>query len=296
MNKNGKKISNGFWFLLALVAVAAIVYFVVSSTSQSQFGNGPSVNVAGCSGSNPTIALLATNSMVPGTSPTVATNNSIYAGSFVGSIPTSLQTKVPIDVLATASGYLNAEGKIASIGCGTNNLPLSFTPYQAPTLSVYTSNYAALGLTIKNETSSSSPIQEQVKLVSIPYKSTGQMLIVVDYGNKTEVLPNDITLTGENAVSTPTWYSPQSVSSSVASFLVPAVENGATVTYPLTLNPESGQSLGGADNTTVKISVYTLNPVVLDTHTGTFMTTNTWQNSLGANTTIATITASYSIQ
>lgn len=298
MKKIGKTGKGGvvtgvFIGIFLLVAVAVILWATGTFNAISGGGNGGGVTGVGCNIA-PSVNVLATNTLVSGTTPSLSANYSIYDGSYVGSIPTSPSKGKSLDVMATATSYLNSESKIDSLQCDGNDLKFAFTPYASPTLTVYDSSYNTLSLTAKNETYSANSITDTLKIAGTPLKSTGDMLVVVDYSNKTEVLPSDITLKGGTVVGNPTWYTPGSTASSVKSFTVPAVVNGGSNSYDITFAPESGQTIG-AVNSTVSIYVYTLHPMVLDTNKGIFQTTNTWQDSLGANKTIATVSATYAV-
>ena len=118
------------------------------------------------------------------------------------------------------------------------------------------------------------------------------MLVIVEYANKTEVTSSNIDLAGAKRVNTPTWYTVTATTSSVAAFTIPAIVDGGNKDYDLTLTPESGQTIG-AGGTAVYTTVYTLNPVILDTDKGTFQKENTWQDSLGADKTIANVDYDY---
>lgn len=282
-NKNGKTSKAWIWAIV-LVVVFVLGYFAFSQKVVSVPGGSSD---AGCRIA-PSVNLLAKNTLVTGTTPSVSANYSIYAGSYVGSIPSSPAKGKSLDVLATATNYLNTENKINSLNCDSNDLTLDFVPYSAPTMSIYDSNFNTLATATKNESSSANTITDTLKLSGTPLKSTGAMLVTVEYGNKTQATSSDISLSGATRVSNPTWYTPSSTTSAIASFTVPAIVDGGSKTYDLSIKPESGQTLGST-NATVIVKVYPLNPVILDSQTGTFQTSNTWQDSLGASQVIATV-------
>lgn len=286
-NKNGK--THPAVWIVGVLAIVLVLYFTVGQNIG--VNNGGSPGAVGCNIA-PSVNVLATNTLVTGTTPSLSANYSIYDGSYVGSIPTSLSQGVSLDVLATATNYLNAESKLSSIGCGSNSLKFALTPYQIPTYTIIDANYNTLTDNVAggavNESSSANQITDTLKINGVPDKSTGDMLIAIEYANKTEVTSSDISMAGATRVATPSWYTVAGTGSSVAFFSVPAIVNGGSKTYDVTFTPESGKTIG-AVGAGVYTTLYTLNPVILDSQTGTFQSSNTWSDSLGADKTIANV-------
>lgn len=285
-NKYGKT-SPFVWVILAVV-VLAILYFTVGQSTLNLPGGSSD---SGCNIA-PSVNVLAKNTLVTGTTPSLASNNSIYDGSYIGAIPSNLAKGKSLDVLATATNYMNSEGRVGSLNCGTNDLTVEFTPYTAPTYIILDASYNTLtdnaaGGAV-NESSSANQITDTVKISGTPDKTTGEMLFTVDFANKTEVASNHIDLSGGKRVSNPTWFTPAGTGSAIASFVVPAIVDGGSKTYDLTFTPESGQTIG-AGGTAVYTTIYVLEPVILDTQSGTFQTSNTWEDSLGADKTKANV-------
>ena len=297
-NKNGKGgVMTGVFVGLGIIALLVILGFAFG-VFQNIGGSDNNNGIPGAVGCNiaPSVNLLGTNTLVPGTSPTLSANYTIYNGAYVGSMPSSLIAGSSLDVLATASNYLNAREGISSVKCDGNDLTFAFAPYQIPTYTVYDDSYNALtdgtGDGAVNISSSANQITAQIKISGTPDKTTGDMLVVVEYSNKTEVAVSGIDMSDATTVGVPAWYSPSSVSASAKAFLVSALVDGGSETYDVTFSPESGQTIGsgdGGEGTEVLTTIYTLNPVILDTQTGTFLTENTWQDTLGADQTIANV-------
>lgn len=291
-NKRGK---TSPVLIIGVVALVLLAVFIGYGQYAQNISSDGKIPATGCQIA-PSVNLLASDTLVKGTTPTVSANYSIYDGSYVGSIPSSPAQGKSLDVLATASNYLNARASDDSLGCSTNDLKLAFTPYQAPTYKIYDDAYTQLtdGGGASNQSSSANTIVDQIKISGTPDKSTGDMLIVVEFSNKTQVTAGGINLAGATKVANPTWYTPAGTGSAVASFKIPAIVDGGSKTFDLSLSPESGQTIGAVEST-VYTTLYTLNPVILDTNTGTFQTENTWQDSLGADNTIANIDYDYLI-
>jgi hypothetical protein len=294
MNNKGKIKTGGVILIMffAVLLMAGLFFGVRYAVQNAVVGGGSNTGL-GCQIA-PSVNLLATNTLVTGTTPTVSANYSIYKGVYVGTIPSSLSKGASLDVLATATNYLNTEGKISSLECDGNDLQLKFVPYQIPTYSVYDDSFNKLTdiatvTSLVNVSASANQITAQIKISGVPDKSTGDMLLCIDYANKTEVTSSGIGLTGGARVDTPTWFTVAGTGSAVACFTIPAIVDGGSKTYDLILSPESGQTMGANAGTGVLTTIYTLNPVILDTQTGTFQTSKTWQDSLGADQTIASV-------
>lgn len=296
MNKKGKIKTGGVLLIVFIMLLVLLggMYFIFNGVGQGVIGGGSSTD-SGCNIA-PSVNLLAKNTLVAGTTPSISANYSIYKGSYVGTIPASLSKGASLDVLATATNYLNAENKIAKLDCDSNDLPLEFVPYQIPTYSIYDDSYnlltdGATAVTLVNVSASANQINLQVKINGVPDKSTGDMLFTVDFSNKTEVTSSGVSLScaGSKRVDNPTWFTVAGTGSAVASFVIPAIVDGGSKTCTLTLSPESGQTIGSNAGTGVYTTIYTLNPVILDSQTGTFQTTDTWEDSLGASTVIASV-------
>jgi len=293
-NKGKARMAVGWQIFIALFGIAFLIGAVYFGLSQS-IKPGEN-NVPGASGCNiaPSINVLATDTLVSGTTPTLSANYSIYDGSYVGNIPSSPSSGKSLDVLATASNYLNTESKIA-VRCDGNDLKFDLTPYSAPTISAKDVDSNTLATASKNETASANQIIDTVRLTGTPLKSTGDMLVIVEFSNKTQVASSKITMNSGTRENTPNWYTPSSTSASVVAFTVPAISNGGVANYDVTFTPESGQTIGGVESL-ITMTVYTLNPVILDTNTGKFLTVNTWQDSLGADKTIGSVATSYYVK
>ncbi len=280
-------------FAVLLLGIVGGAYFF---TQQSALGGKTTVITGGVGGCRiaPSVNTLSTDKLVSGTTPTIAGKDAIYDGSYVGAIPSSLSAGKSLDVLATAVNYLNSEGNVNQIGCGSNDLKFVFTPFAAPTIAAKDADSNTLATATLNETASANQIIDTVRLTGTPLKSTGNMLVIVEYANKTEVAASKITMKAGTRVNTPNWYTPSSTSASVAAFTVPKIYNGGVQNDAISFTPESGQTIGGATNgTQVTVTAYTLEPVVLDSNTGKFLTSNTWQDTLGADMTIGSVSTTY---
>lgn len=285
--------------LIAIILIGGLSFGIIYAVNNVAVNGNQNVPASGCNIA-PSVNLLAKNTLVAGTTPTISANYSIYKGSYVGSIPTSLSQGASLNVLATATNYLNAEASIDELNCDGNDLSFNFVPYQIPTYKIYDDAYtqltdSAVGGTA-NISSSANQVTAQVKISGVPDKSTGKMLFCAEFDNKTQVTTSGIALSGNgaNPVDVPSWYSPTGTTSSTQCFTIPAIVDGGSEVYDLTLTPESGQTIGATADTSVYTTIYTLNPVILDTQTGTFLRDNTWKDSLNADKTIANVDYDFS--
>lgn len=295
MNKKAKMgvVATSLTVLVIVALFGGLIWFLSAQGVFQSFGGDGGLTKSGDCQISPSVNLLAKNTLVTGTTPSISANYTIYDGSYVGSVPTSLAYGKSLDVLATATNYLNAESKLSALKCGANNdMSFDFVPYQIATYTVldYTTTQLSDGTTggTHNETASANAITETLRIVGAPDKSTGDMLVTIDFSNKTQVTSGKITMAGAKRVNNPTWFTPAGTGSAVASFLIPAIVDGGVKTYEVTFSPETGQTIGSPEST-VLTTIYALNPVILDTQTGTFQTENTWEDSLGADKTIANV-------
>lgn len=291
--------------MVVIIAVAVVigVFFMIYNSSSKKVDTDTVKDIIDSSSTGcqiaPSVNQLTKDDQVLGTTPTITTNSTIYDGSYVGNIPSSLSKGKSLDVMATATNYLNTESKIEKLDCGSNDMVFTFTPYAAPSYIIRDANYNTLtdsstaGVT--NESISANQVIDTVKISGTPLKSTGDMLLIVDYANKTEVTTAGITVSGKGAErldSAPTWFTPAGTGSAVVAYKVPAIVNGGTEEYDVTLSPEAGRSVGEG-LTVVYTTLYTLNPIVLDSYTGKFITDKTWQDSRGTDKTIANVDYDY---
>lgn len=295
--KRKSKFGMIFGITLAAVFVIALVWVLMTFAAPQSINGSP--GSAGCNIA-PGVTISAVDSIQPGTSVTLGANFSIENGAYVAT--PSLAQGSSLQYLTNATNYLNGLTDTKTLVCGTNPYNVKMYAYAAPTETIYKSNYATLldsvsgaGAANSNETNSTNAITDTIKLSGTPLKSTGDMLIVVEYTNNTEVATSGITMdNGAQKVSVPQWYSNAGAGSATVAFLVPAIVDGGSKTYDLTLSPRSGQRLG-AVGTGVYTTVYTLQPAVLDTVTGKILTSNTWQDANGADKTIGNVDYDYFI-
>jgi hypothetical protein len=284
---NKKGASNGVMVMLLVLLTVGVVASLYFGLRQDVSGGG-AVTTTGCNIA-PSVNLLATDKLKTGTTVTLSSNASIYDGAYVGSVPSSPAVGKDLSILGVASNYLNQVQSIKT-GCGANDVKFNMYAYAIAGIKVFDSSYnqltdSATGGAV-NQSSSANQITTRIELSGTPDKSTGDMLVIVEFANKTQVATNGISIAGATRVDTPSWYTVAGTGSSTASFTVPAIVNGGTKSYDLTLSPESGQTIGAVASATY-VTIYALDPVVLDATKGVFQTEKTWVDSIGTDKTKA---------
>lgn len=200
----------------------------------------------------PSITVAAVNKINKGTTVTTADNCSVN-GVYVGGIPTNLQKGDKVGLMVGAADYINTIVPEFLVGCGQNTVPVELYATSTNTFRIFNTNNQLLTdaatATITNQSSSAAPISLTVYIDSTSDESTGDLVVVVESTNTTEV--DDIVLSGlggAKKTSVPEFYTQNSAGSIVKAFDVPQVLDGASVTGTLTLSPESGQTIGSGDN------------------------------------------------
>jgi hypothetical protein len=299
-NKNGKVGSGIIIAIVAIIAVVFAIYMFGNKQEIAQQGPATINSGAGCS-VNPTVVMTSTNKLQAGTALNPANNHTEVNGIYKGTaIPSSFSKNDRIRILTTLAGYLSTIQDFTSspLTCGANTVNAQMYAFANPTAKLFNANgillsNAAAGLT-SNESSSATSITQKLTLTEAAYKSSGQMLVVVDYSNKTEVDSSGITMSDSSVATVPSFYSPVNltVASTQKAFLIstPLINNQAH-DYYITYTPQSGQTIGGV-KASVTVTIYGLQDAV-DT-TGAFLT-NAWQDSVGTNKTAGSTTYAFAI-
>ena len=217
----------------------------------------------GC-GVNPSVVTVASDALQPGTVVSSPYTKYKYGGVVTLTAPT---TRSNADMIIGATNYLNAT-TTKFLDCGSNLVSQPLYAGAIPTETIYDNsginiltNASAGGA--KNETRSSSGGQYnwKVHLVGTDKKSTGQLLLIVDFTNTSSAI-SSVSLTpmlgapAATAISTPKGYSSQTSGGYTAAFLFPAVVGANTADYNLQAQANTGYTIAGA----VYTRVYSMHP------------------------------------
>ncbi len=254
--------------LIGALAVIAILtlggFWYLSDVQQAQFiGREKDCSIA------PTIGLSVfdADEDKAGTAITGYTTyirvNGVYLGSATlnGSSATTFAYGDNVEVLVDKNGYLDTSITVDNLDCGKNYATARMYATSTNSFRIFNTDGtsrltdSATGGAV-NQSSSSATMNFPIHIDSTVDESTGDLVIVVET-NTTEV--DTISLSGLGGASssdTPGFYSAQGSSPTIdQAFEVPAILDGASVSGTLTLNPESGQTIG-ASGTAVYVTAY----------------------------------------
>jgi hypothetical protein len=250
--------------ICALVVAGAILWYTVK---QSQLSN-PNVVATDCQ-TAPSLSLVSVDAIDTGT--TVATvNDLILNGQYMGTIPSSFQIGDKVELLFNASNYIsNIYPEFTIDKCGKTTITNKIYATDDVTTRIFntggdkatdsTQGVAAL-CPGTNQTSSSNTISMKLEVQSAQKQSSGDLVIVVEVDNSTEVGYDGITLsgTGVTAAPMPSYYTVNATTSVARAFNVPASTGGALNTYYINLAPKSGQTIGasGSAGTLMFVNFY----------------------------------------
>jgi len=261
-NKKGQAVGIAIG-LLVIIAIGLVVAF---TGGFSQFGGGTDrddTDKSEC-GVSTVANINAVNALKQGTavsSPTITARVNGGNGISYTSGTTTLSPGDDVEFLIAKTNFIDIITPSVKIECGTNQIDANLFATSTNTFRIFNSDSNALtdlstgGAT--NQSNSASPINMQVFIDSTSDEGTGDLIIVVEFENTTQV--DDIQFSGNGAsrTSTPSFYSSNSANTIVKAFNVPALEDGASLTYTLSLTPESGETIGDdADGDSVFVTAY----------------------------------------
>jgi hypothetical protein len=262
MNKNAK--TNMWMVLLIIVGLVVAGALIYGQFSQSQAGTQQAqalTEVAeGCE-LDPTLDWTVVDTINPGTSVSgtgpVAIVNGVYKG--LVSTSTKFAKGDSVELLINGTGYISKAIAPITASCGINSVQAELVKLDgSPSVKVFNddgnrlTNDANGGVT--NQSSSASPITIEMRLTAPADEGIDSAVIVIESSNTTEV--DDIILSSESAtvekVSKPEVHSAESSSNDeiIKAFRVTNIaDDGATTTFNINIQPESGQTMGTGDNT-----------------------------------------------
>jgi hypothetical protein len=207
-----------------------------------------------------------------GTEVTSVTTYVIRDGSYIGSKNLSsmeFSYGEDISLLLSKSNYLDEVIEVKDIKCGSNSVIADMYATSTNSFKVKNTDGTAV-LTdsasggANNQSSSTSTMNFAIQIDSTVDESTGDLVIVVET-NTTEV--DSISLSGLGGASkadVPEFHSDEFSGSSITkAFEVPAILDGTSIDGTLTLDPESGATIG-ADETPVYVTAYSKQAFVDD--------------------------------
>lgn len=261
-NKKGQ----AMWFGLGLVVVLIILGVVfVPGILQSISGGDNEVPVAGCR-NTPTITYSVFDELNKGTSVSGAVVEAIVNGQYKGVVTsgtTKFQKGQEVELLVGAANYLNKTLNPITIDCDDNQVITYLYATDDGTLTVFNDGGNAVtnqgfGGAGTNQSESTTPIQNEIKLTANTDESLGDVVAVLEYSNKTEV--DDLVLSGDGVSKTsiPETYTEQGTNNIVRAYEISnAPMDGVSKVYYLNIEPATGYQIGAGNNGVMNITMYT---------------------------------------
>lgn len=237
--------------VLLLVGIGWLIYGQTQQSQQSTAIEQQSLKATGDCENAPTLTTSLLNAVNPGTEVAGATFYANVNGEYIGTVTNNTEYNYgdKVQILASVSNYIDEIINPFTVKCGINRQTEDLYATDTNTFRIFNTNGNLLtdsatgGAT--NQTASASPISLDVKIDSKTDQSSGDLVIVIESDNTTEV--DDMVLSGNGAVKVdvPEFYSVAGAGSIARAYGVPALIDGETKSYTLTINPESGQTIGG---------------------------------------------------
>ena len=255
MNKQGK-VGAGIMALMVILVIGllAVGYVAVSQN----IGGGADTDAESCGDSTATVTYTAKNEYSRSSS---VSGLSVYGKIGDGAIQNlSAVSSLPVgavisDIFYSAGDYIDAKAPSFTVACGQTTAPIvNMKPTSDPSTYLI-KNDAGTTLTntatggASNGTSTAGTLELELRIGATTDVTTGNLYIVMEYDNSTEV--DEISLSGTgvdslgNAV--PESYTKEASNSVIRSFKIAEIEDGATGSFTIKLTPESGQTIGGSE-------------------------------------------------
>jgi len=258
MNNKGKTSP-----LLIFISLAALILLGVTAwgvyQSQTDVGEDEmeKLTMTGDCEQTPVVEMSLLNAVNPGTGVSGGTFYATQNGDYIGTISnaTAFNYGDEVQVLTSASDYIDELVDVITVKCGTNRVVKELYATSENTFRAFNTNSNLMsdvacttaGNAV-NQSDSSSPISIDLRIDSTTDESTGDLLIVIESSNTTEV--DDMVLSGNGAVktSTPEFYTVAGAGSITRAYEVPALIDGETNSYTISISPESSATIGAGEN------------------------------------------------
>ena len=209
------------------------------------------VTTTGGCAQNPTLAVFGTDALQSSQNVSPSSYNYSVIGAYIGTAYANPAPGDKVDFLASSNTYLTNE-RTATIGCGPNNVPMTFYKYGNLTASIYTDAGTAIlsngvASTTTNETALAvgSSKNNKVHLVGSALTSSGVQFVYVEFPAASKANISSVSLSGLPMVAIPSGISSTNVNPYTVAFQVPALVNGDVKDYNLQYTTTSTGSLMG---------------------------------------------------
>ncbi len=276
-DKKGQALGITVAVLLIVVLLGGIgggvYWFTTQGTTQAVTEVAEAeLSVTGDCETVPYITVTARDAINLGTPVTIGTidyaKNGVFQGVMTsGSSGTKFQFGDKVELLINTSNYLNTVIEDIEVKCGDNAVLVDLFGTDDGTIKIFdedgtvVTDNAAGGA--NNQSSSATTIQQEIKITSKSDQSLGDMVIIVEASNTTQVdkiLLSDGARTTVSGISVPEFHTQESsgTGSIVKAFFIDSsdyLQDGKSDTYTLSIEPESGQTIGV--NTAIYVTAYT---------------------------------------
>ena len=274
MNKIGKTNNALMWgvgIVVVLVLMGVINVGGIFGGEDDAIDYGGQAPIDGTVDCNtaPSLGFSVVNALVKGTAAntleTVRLNGVLQTP---GVVPSAFQYGDNVEILYNATNYIDMVGPTKTVKCGLNTISQEVYATDSPTVRLFNTDGNRIGDSVNancilndlaNQSESASGISLKMEVQSAPLESTGDLVMVVEYINNTEVGFSDITVSGTGVTDGQvlSTYTQNSTASTVRAFNVPASVNGALTTYYINIAPKATRTLGeGATGTYALVSFY----------------------------------------
>ena len=261
--------------LLIVAAIVVIGLLAIVAWGQLQTESPSEIKaITGDCDTEPYVTVSARDAVNPGTAVTSLTLtyalNDKYIGTLTsGSSGADYAYGDSLDILVSKSNYLDILVEDFVVDCGNNPLVVDLYATDDGTLKVFNDVGNVVNDELNaggtaNQSASATTITQEVKLTSVSDQNLGDLLVVVEAHNTTQVddiLLSDGSHTSVSSIGLPDFHTAESATtgSIMKAFIITAnnyLSDGKSDTYTLSIKPESGQTIGTTDMN-MSLTMYT---------------------------------------
>ena len=212
----------------------------------------------------PSVSLSLLDAINRGTTISLSSAKTIVNGKFIGNTAFASKTYEfgdKVQFVYNKSDYIDEISETVTVKCGSNSLSGDLYATDTATFSVFNNDGNKVtdgtGAVATWQAGSTSPINMEVRVESKSDQSTGDLIVVIESSNTTQV--DDLTLSPATEVDVPEFYAVAGAGSIAKAYKVAALKDGEAKSFTLNLNPESGVGIGDSaseGNNTIYMTAY----------------------------------------
>lgn len=227
--------------LLVVIMIGAFVVIPMVAVEEPE----EELLITGDCETAPSISATIMDAVNLGTAVSPTNNYTLVDGIYFSSTPSTLAFGDDVEIIYSKTNYLDTKVSLSNLKCGVNYLSHVIYATDDSTIKVFnddgnvvTDNVAG-GAT--NQSTSATNINQEVKFVANADESSGDLVVVLEATNTTQV--DDLILSGATPIDVPEFYTVAGAGSIAKAFEIPALIDGASQTYNLIIQPESGATI-----------------------------------------------------